>query len=264
MQEQTTMRDTINDSKNEENINTTQLPIINNDRRLIIHKPSDFLKNKYTFFGNTLNKDAKNYNSPKFCLKDINKQLQKGHQIVGSIIKEEKDILPNLLTNYIETYTNQQNITKLNYNTTSNTQVTSNNINITESINMNNNKRYKNNIRTFVDTNTNRNDIYSYQNNTKIINPKTERLVNLKFLVSSPKKVRSNYNNNKNNYYQFLGSQNKQNLRINNNLDNDYDYNPYININNNLQQRNYLNRGNYNSIDHSNKINNGNMNMYRL
>ena len=47
----------------------------------------------------------KTYHSPKFDLNEINKQIQKGNQIIGSIIKEEDSILPNLLKNYIITYT---------------------------------------------------------------------------------------------------------------------------------------------------------------
>lgn len=284
MQERITIRENVFCSnemeKTNDNINSSQLPIINNlnnDKRIYIHKPSDFLKNKYTFFGNfTNNRDILDKNSkkalhsPKFDLNDIKKQIQKGNEIIGSIIKEENSILPNLLKNYIINYSDKNPSLNLktgeNYNTTSNNQLTKNNISISENRNITNKNKYKNDLRTF--THTNRKEIYSYKNNiNNIMNQKHDRLINLNFLVSSPKKIRSNYNHNKNNYYQFLGSHspNKDmlisDMNMNNNMGNVGNKFNNNKINNHFQQRNIMNRGNFHSMDASNRM--SNMNMYR-
>lgn len=257
------------DKDQKSNMNSSNLPLINSpsnnniiDKRIYIHQPSDFLKNKYTFFGNLSNNkeilsknSRKTYHSPKFDYNDINKQMKQGNQIIGSIIKEEKDLLPNLLKNYIMNFTDKNSTVK-----NPDEYISHTNHNNTKS-----RKKFKNDFRTF--SSLNNKDIYSYKNNLKRINQKSERLVSLNFLVSSPKKMRSNYENNKNNYYQFLGSPTPdRNINISNN----YNFNPN-DINYQQQQRNFINnlnninvnRGPYNPIESPNNNRITNINLYR-
>lgn len=282
--------------RSQDNINNqTQLPLI--DKRIYIHQPSDFLKNKYTLFGNLahskdiLNKNSrKNYHSPKFDYNDINVQMQKGNKIIGSIIKEENNILPNLLKNYSVNFSDKNSTIKnteysnkyQGYNTT-----TINNLNFkknesiktkkkfrsddTSARNISNMKGNMNNSRNNLSNiNNNKSDFYNYKNNIRMINHKSERLVNLNFLVSSPKKVKanSNYNLNRNNYYQYIGTD-----TANNKLRNfkEFGYSGYaqspeeIMMNNvNKTQGNYnmnFNR-NYNSMDSTNRPSNFKMYKY--
>ena len=236
-----------NFSNNESNSNSN-LPIIN-ERRILIHQPSDFLKNKYTFFGSVshnlklLDKEnKKTFNSPKFNLKDVKKQIAKGNEIIESIIKEDISLLPNLLKNYSNDYSSNENsVEKTNEN-----YFNSQNTNVTKSkITENTYRKDFNNIRTFNKTN----ETYKF-NNMKMIKQKAEKLVNLNFLISSPKKIRANFINHKNNYYQFLGNQN-MNMNMNFNSNQNFHFQ-------NVFKRNLSNNGRnlqYFSIDALNRMN---------
>jgi len=88
--------------------NNINLPCISDNKRIFIHKPSDFTKSKYTFLGCLSNKSEilnlnsrKFFNSPKFSMKDINNQIQIENKIISSILKDETKNLPSLLLSYI-------------------------------------------------------------------------------------------------------------------------------------------------------------------
>jgi len=231
-----TMRETVNysnekEKQNENNNNESQLPAIS-EKRIYIHKPSDFLKNKYTFFGNLANnKDLlsmdsrRTYHSHKFNMKDFKKQMKQGDQIIESIIKDDTKVLPNLLRNYENNHLNKDtfNSSIMNLNNTKNTS--------------SNNYRINNSSKTFNNSNIN---LYNYNNGLKMINQKSEKLVNLNFVVSSPKKK---INLNKNNLYQLNGCNRKKNP-----------------LQSNYNQKNY--KSNYYSMDASPRMSNPNLNHY--
>lgn len=243
-------KDINNNSTNQEN-NNQNLPSIS-EKRIFIHKPSDFLKNKYTFFGNLSNNrdllsmdSRKTYHSHKFNMKDFKKQMKQGNQILGSIIRDETKILPNLLKSYEINLNNRENNKNFERHNESMNLHSSKNIN-----NINNMYRINNSSKTFNNSNA---DIFSYNNNLKMINQKSERLVNLNFLVSSPKKIKNNYNYSNKNHYQIHG--------VGSNYGNK---NSSSSRNTNYYQKNYNgNRGNnHYSIDASPRMSNPNIYQY--
>lgn len=153
---------TINNNTIYSTRNNVQLPCITDNKRIYIHKPSDFTKNKYTFLGNLSNNsdilnfdNRKFFNSPKFSMKDIKKQLQIENKIIGSILKDEISNLPSLLRSYIPIGNNnikKQKILekeKISLNNNSNVEVNKNDL-IEKEIDLNNsnndNSNYNNNI----------------------------------------------------------------------------------------------------------------------
>ena len=155
--------------KNNDNNNNTTLPTISANR-ILIHKPSDFLKNKYTFLGNLANnKDLlsmdsnKTYHTHKFNMKDFKKQMKQGNEIIGSIIRD-KNNLPNLIKSY-QIDLNNREIKNDRYNNSMYLQNSNNN---TNDFRNNNNNR---NAKTF----NNSNDLMNYNRyneGLKMINQK--------------------------------------------------------------------------------------------
>lgn len=95
------------------------LPTIQENKKIPIHKPSDFHKTKYTLLGNLsnnsevlFNENKRNFNSPKFSMKDIKNQIVKENMILNSIIKNEIDSLPNSLRNYMTTVNRTDDFSK--------------------------------------------------------------------------------------------------------------------------------------------------------
>lgn len=161
-----------NNNTHQNHLNLNQA--LSKENRIYIHKPSDFLKNKYPFFGNLSNKkdllsmdSRKTYHSHKFNMKDFKQQMKKSNQIIKSIIESETKILPNLLKNY----PGQNNINTIG--------------NYYEAyvVNPNNNSTIYN--KSNYDT-----GILNYNNglNSINLNKKNEKLVNLKFSVGSPRR----------------------------------------------------------------------------
>jgi hypothetical protein len=191
------------------NINTkNQNQISIREKKIFIHKPSDFLKNKYPFFGNlSNNKDflrmdsRKTYQSHKFNMKDFKQQMKKSNRIIESIIKDGTKVLPNLLKNYH--YQNNQND---NYNIKS--------MNIS---NMNKflyyDSKYNNSSNVFTKS---KYDTMNNKNGLNNINQKSDRLVNLKFFVNSPKRKNIIDRNNPSLYpYQLHGILDNKNIKPN-------------------------------------------------
>ena len=200
--------------KHDDNNNSESLPTIS-ERRIFIHKPSDFIKNKYTFLGNLSNNkellsmdSRKTYHSHKFNMKDFKKQMRQGNEILGSIIRDDTNNLPNLIKNHKINLNNRDLAAKNTYN---NSMYSNNTRNTKNNYRANNNR----NAKTF----NNSNDLMSYNRyngneGLRMINQKSEKLVNLNFLVSSPKNQKNNHNADINkNFYQLHGSVGNKNLR---------------------------------------------------
>lgn len=216
----------------------SHLPSIS-EKRIFIHKPSDFIKNKYTYFGNVSNNrdllsmdSRKTYYSHKFNMKDFKKQMKQGNLILESIIKDETKIIPNLLKSYEINLNNNRDITK-NYER------------VNESLHINSTKNLSNNLYKGNNNNakTYNNNMFHYNENLNMINQKSERLVNLNFLISSPKKIKNNISS-KNHYHHIYPNNGSRSLRTN-----------YI-------SKNSYQRANHYSIDASPRVNHPNIYHY--
>lgn len=213
---------TINNNKKE-----ISLPLINENKRIYIHKPSDFIKNKYTFLGNLANNSEllsiekkKTYHSPKFSMEDIKNKINIENQIIGSIMKDEVHSLPILLRNLIPSANKslvnkklkkneiefENNLLKYNHKNYEN----NNNYHSINSYN-NRNNGFLNRLKNLNYDNSNKIDLKAYRINSEQIAQRADRLVNLNFMVSSGRKKRD-YNainlHNKNYYYNISGEQN--------------------------------------------------------
>lgn len=222
-----------NNSKKEPSTNSNKnrdlsLPLINENKRIYIHKPSDFIKNKYTFLGNLANnsellsrEDKKTYHSPKFSMQDIKRKMSIENLIIGSILKDEVDSLPSLLRNLIPGFNKNKSKGK-NVDANSNKNELHEkenefyNNNNKKTINDNSNIFYLNNNNKFLRSNNinnvnyagNRNDIRAYGLNAEQIAQRANRLVNLNFRVSSGRKRQEPFDKNihgKYNYKEFFG-----------------------------------------------------------
>ena len=97
----------INHSTKNADKNNLNFPCITDNKKIFIHKPSDFTKNKYTYLGSLANnsellslESRKTLHSPRFSMKDIKQQINRENKIIGSILKDEVNSLPRLLKNY--------------------------------------------------------------------------------------------------------------------------------------------------------------------
>lgn len=186
----------INHLQNQNHVsNKIILPILNENKKIFIHKPSDFLKNKYTFLGNLSNnnellslENKKTYHSPKFSMRDINIQIYRGNKVIDSILKEEIDQLPSLLKNYLQNKSNPRTDHLFILNQEKNIKIENNSFT--------KNKEDKNYI---IQQNKNRNYLLNNPNlnnhknlNEDLISTKREKLVKLNFFISSPKKKSPN------------------------------------------------------------------------
>lgn len=214
----------MNNTNYSTNILNNNLPCITDNKKIYIHKPSDFLKNKYTFFGNVSNNSEilslnsrKTFHSPRFSMKDIKLQIKKENAIIGSILKDEVDSLPNLLKNYLPTANKNKNFSLSNEKFKSENPKGFNNIML---------NKFQNNINSINDnlhSNYNRfsdNKVIRFNSNAEQLATKTNGIINLNFLISSPKRKNYNFginemfNGAKINYNQF------NNIKINSSLTN--------------------------------------------
>lgn len=250
--------------------NNTNLPCVTDNKKIYIHKPSDFIKNKYTFLGSLANnseilslKNKRNYHSPRFSMKDIKLQIIRENRIIGSILKDEVDSLPNLLKNCIP---------NLNKNKTENYFGTNSmeKFNIASPNSFNNFliNKFKNKINFNVSSNDNvdPNIGSKFINSCKELrgfNPnidqgasnKVNRLINLNFLIPSPKKKNANFPSG--------NSGNTERMSFNKfNSINSYNYNSVSNMNS-TKASNFLAKSQsmkYNPVSMDNSSINGNSN----
>jgi len=222
------------DNNNNANNNEPHLPLIR-EKRIFIHKPSDFTKNKYTFLGNLsnnkdlLNKDAtRSFYNHKFNMKDFKEKMKHGNKVLKSIINDEGKILPNLLKDSKINKLSIENFDAINYNNSKN--------------NSYRNNVYENNTKIF---NKSNNYTINYNNKSNIMNinqKSPEKLIYLNFSISSP--IRKTYYNKNNYNYNKL---NESFVRIkNSNLKQ-----------NNFIQKNY--RSSYYSMDGISRFNDTNI-----
>jgi len=204
-------------SNSSKNFNKCQvnLPCITDNKKIYIHKPSDFFKHKYTYLGKFSNNNEilspdniKKYQSPKFCMEDIKEQAYKEKRIITSILKDEVKSLPSLLKNCIP---------EINKNKKNNVGFGDNYINFQlyekeNPIGMHSYvlRKYKSKGQTMRHSN---NKELKDNNTSEDQTPnKNSRLVNLNFLITSPKKRYESLNdgNNRMSYYQFYTTNNSK------------------------------------------------------
>jgi len=189
----------VNNLNNQKNSSELLLPNINENKRIFIHKPSDFVKNKYTILGNLANNSEisykgsrKCYHSPKFSMKDINQQKYRENKIIDSILKDEIHSLPSLLKSYIPGYNNLKD---------------NNNINNENSKHLANESESANSLNNIMLKKYHRNSSHKEKKNNNSfaeqIAQRSENLVNLNFLVSSVKRRKPNYISNMKNYINY-------------------------------------------------------------
>lgn len=201
-----------NSSKNW-NKRQVNLPCITDNKTIYIHKPSDFFKHKYTYLGKFSNNNEilspnniKKYQSPKFCMEDIKEQEYKEKRIITSILKDEVKSLPSLLKNCIP----EINKAKKNSVGFSDDYI---NFQINEKENPTEMhpyvlRKYKSKGQTMRNSNYKEDkDNNTHEDQTP---NKNSRLVNLNFLITSPKKKYESMNdrNNRISYYQFYTTNN--------------------------------------------------------
>lgn len=104
-----------NQAANTTSKKSVNFPSISENKKIFIHKPSDFTKNKYTYLGSLANnseilslENKRTYHSPRFSMNDIKQQIRRENKIIGSILKDEVDSLPRLLKNNIPILANNR------------------------------------------------------------------------------------------------------------------------------------------------------------
>jgi len=192
----------LNNNTSISNSKHLNLPAINGNKRIYIHKPTDFIKNKYTFLGNLANnsellsfENKKTYHYPKFSMQDIKRKIIIENQIIVSIIKDEVNSLPILLRNLIPSLNkikeNQNGNLKKNKNANEyENYFFGNNVNYNNYQSNNNSNSRNSSLKRSQNENSNRNDIKAYGLNAGQIAKRADRLVNLNFLISNAKKRR--------------------------------------------------------------------------
>jgi hypothetical protein len=199
--------------------NNQNLPCITDNKKICIHKPSDFTKNKYTFLSSLANNseilsldNKKTYLSPRFSMKDIKTQIKREKTIIGSILKDEVDSLPSLLKNYISAINKNKKLNNIrrgkliNENLNGFNNIMLNNINNINNINNHNNI----NLKKVSDK-----QLKGFYSDAEQVAPRANGLINLNFLISSPKRKNNNFARNEANIKKISDNQ-ITNIKINN------------------------------------------------
>jgi len=247
------MNNTYYNYPNNKNI-PNNIPCITDYKKIYIHKPSDFLKNKYTLLGSLANnsellsvENKRSYHSPRFSMQDINQQINRENQIIGSIIKDETDSLPSLLKNYIptliskkkkENYINiHRNSVEKAFDCATPPKDVFNNIMLNKfqnKINLVNNSNNDSGNSFFsktINCNKKIESLYSTvepasSNKAAANNNSNNKLVNLHFFISSPESKCSNFASSAGNYGKTCFSS-----QCYSGFNNCYNYNCNINVN---------------------------------